>query len=358
MKLTNVTHNQLVRHGLLWAMLAVAMRYIIVESFFQDTDAVKRWVTIGQIGQTMAIYYLLTYYIFPKYLYNYRIIASLSGLFLLHGGIYISNYVLFGYLQQFNESARIDRDWALFSRAGLFGFATNGPAALWSFFYSFPLAMPILAVRVVQDIINLRTENLKLELSVLKAQVNPHFLFNTLNSVYGRVFDTDEQAADLVLRLSELMRYNLYEADVPRISLEKELAYIQNYLDLERNRLLDEDVLIEYEQEGQDPAGYQIAPLLLIAFVENAFKHGVKGATEPAYVQVRAVVDKGELLFSVENSVPRGRSAYVTQADRKSGGVGLSNVRRRLDALYKGRYELSNTANATLYSVGLRVRLH
>ncbi|QJD81041.1 sensor histidine kinase [Spirosoma rhododendri] len=193
-------------------------------------------------------------------------------------------------------------------------------------------------------------------MSFLKAQVNPHFLLNTLNSVYARIFEADQQAADLVLHLSELMRYNLYETDQPRIGLDKELAYIQNYLDLERNRLSGQDVLIDYEQSGE-PAHYQIAPLLLIAFVENAFKHGVKGATQPAYVQVRAEVDTaGQFIFAVENSLP-SRQPVALGAGR-SGGVGLANVRRRLEALYAGHYSLITQADETTYTVTLTINLN
>lgn len=259
------------------------------------------------------------------------------------------------------------RDWALFEKAGVFGFITDASVSFYSFLWSFPFAIMVLIVRAFRDILNLRLKNLQLEkdkinleLDFLKAQVNPHFLFNTLNSVYARVFDSDEQAADLVLRLSELMRYNLYETDVEKITLDKELSYVQNYLDLERNRLSDQYVVIDYNQNG-DPSTYQIAPLLLIAFVENAFKHGVKGATEPAYVQVSATITEGQLVFQVENSVPRKRKTAPVEAsaepDRKSGGIGLGNVRRRLEALYKGRYELVVTPAEDSYTTALTIQV-
>ncbi|AQG80154.1 sensor histidine kinase [Spirosoma montaniterrae] len=334
------------------------MRLILVDFFFHDNKKVEDWISVGLVLQTIAIYYFLGYFVFPRYIYKYRFGVGLAWLFFVHTLIYETNYLLFWYLQQINDGPRIERDWKLFLDAGLLGFASNWLGALWSFMYSFPFALIILTVRVVNDIIRLRTDNLNLELAFLKAQVNPHFLFNTLNSVYGRVFDSDQQAADLVLRLSELMRYNLYEANVPRIDLEKELAYIQNYLSLERNRLLDEDVLIEYDQQG-DPAPYTIAPLLLIAFVENAFKHGVKGAAEPAYVQVRAEIGSGVLLFEVENSLISRQipESLIRNKGKKAGGVGLSNVRRRLDSLYAGRYELSLTPDSDSYTARLQIEL-
>lgn len=325
------------------------------------------WLSVSLTLQTAITYYTLGYIVFPRYVYKLNFLYLAGCLFAWHALIYQTNYVLFDYLQQISKGTRIERDWGLLSSAGLFGFMTNGVASFWSFFYSLPFAFIFLGVLAVKDIIAYRVRNiqlekdkLNLELDFLKAQVNPHFLFNTLNSVYARVFDSDEQAADLVLRLSELMRYNLYETDIAKIALNKELGYIQNYLDLERNRLSDQYVVIDYEQSGSASA-YQIAPLLLIAFVENAFKHGVKGATEPTYVQVSATVTEGQLVFRVENSVPHRRESPVTESlansNKKSGGIGLGNVRRRLEALYKDRYELVVTPAQNTYTVVLTIQV-
>nr|WP_246859657.1 histidine kinase [Spirosoma sp. KCTC 42546] len=337
------------------------MRYFVVDIFYKDNIVVVNWLSISLIIQTISLYYCLGYYVFPRHLYNFSIVPFISWILVCHFIIYESNYLLFYYLQQINSGPRIERDWQLFHHAYWYGCFSNGAAAFFSFFYSFPFAIILLAVQVVNAIINLRTKNLQLEkdklnleLDFLKSQVNPHFLFNTLNSVYSRIFDNDEKAADLILRLSELMRYNLYETDSPKIALDKELAYIQNYLNLERNRLSDRHVVIEYEQRG-NPSTYQITPLLLIAFVENAFKHGAKGTTDPAYVQVSADITAGQLVFRVENSVPN--KLPVSELDRKSGGVGLGNVRRRLDTLYKDKYELVVTQTEITYEVTLIIQV-
>ncbi|WP_143092948.1 sensor histidine kinase, partial [Arsenicibacter rosenii] len=144
---------------------------------------------------------------------------------------------------------------------------------------------------------------------------------------------------------------------VPRIGLTKELAYIQNYIDLEQNRLLGEDIQIDYQQLG-DPSSYQIAPLLLIAFVENAFKHGIKGANGPAFVKVTASIQSNLLTFSVENSIPPvRRRAEPQNDDKRRGGVGLTNVKRRLDAIYPDLYALSITPDEGIYKVELTITL-
>ena len=356
-------YGQWTRRVLLWGLFWFFQRYLVVGFFYKDSLTVMNWLTVGLTLQTVITYYVFGYIVFPRYVYKLNPLYVAGCLFIWHALIYQTNYVLFDYLQKINTGTRIERDWGLLNGAGLFGFVTNGVASFWSFFYSLPFALIFIGILAVKDIIAYRVRNvqlekdkLNLELDFLKAQVNPHFLFNTLNSVYARVFDSDEQAADLVLRLSELMRYNLYETDVSRIALEKELGYVQNYLDLERNRLSDQYVVIDYEQIGS-PDAYQIAPLLLIAFVENAFKHGVKGLTEPAYVQVSSIVTDGKLIFRVENSVPHRREAAITEPPAKSGGIGLGNVSRRLETLYKGRYELVVTPAEASYTVVLTIQV-
>lgn len=349
------------RRILLWLLFSYFMRYFVIDIFYKDNKIVTNWLSVSLILQTILLYYFLGYYVFPRFLYSFNFWPFTLWILVCHFIIYESNYLLFYYLQQVNSGPRVERDWGLFYQAYWYGCFSNGTAAFFSFFYSFPFAIILLIMQVVNAIINLRTKNLllekdklNLELDLLRSQVNPHFLFNTLNSVYSRIFDTDENAADLVLRLSELMRYNLYEANSPKIALDKELAYIQNYLDLERNRLADRNVVIDYEQSGRFSA-YQITPLLLITFVENAFKHGIKVATEPAYIQVRVYLAEDQLTFQVENSIPDKRT--ISEPNKKSGGIGLDNVRRRLDTLYNGHYELAVRSTNSIYEVTLVIQV-
>lgn len=355
-------------HVVAWAVFYFVFIHNTTFRIYEDNEQVVRTASIIELIRTVILYYFIGYYLLPTFLYrrNYaNLVLILVVIFFI---MYQINYSIFQYLVSISDGTHSGgketharRIATMLQEAGRLGCFTSLRVGIWNFLNSFGL--PILAVvaKVFRDIISYQRryvtaerDRFALELSFLKAQVNPHFLFNTLNSIYARIFDTDEQAANLVLQLSELMRYNLYETDQPSIGLDKELAYIQNYLDLERNRLTDQNVVIDYEQKG-NPAGYQIAPLLLIAFVENAFKHGIRGATLPAYVQVRAEVGEGDLVFKVENSVPPKRS--VVERAPISGGVGLGNVRRRLDALYGGRYTLDVTATEKTYTVNLTIRL-
>lgn len=353
-------------HITLWLITAVLASYTIPIATKGYTFATNKLI-ITTIVQTMAYYYIMGYVILPRYLYHFRPVKLIVWSAIIFFFIHLSNYLIFSYLHQLGETTTeadeyVNRNWHRFKEAGLFGCFTNFRIFLLNIVYSTNVALLYLLPKICKDVITVRFRSLRLEkdklaleLTFLKAQVSPHFLFNTLNSVYADVFDTNEKAADLILRLSELMRYNLYETDLPKITLDKELAYIQNYLDLERNRLSDQYLVIDYEQSGPLEQ-YQIAPLLLITFVENAFKHGVKGATEPAYVQINADVLSGKLVFRVENSVPAKRLVTET-TEKKSGGIGLNNVRRRLGILYDGQYELITNKTETTYTVTLTMQV-
>jgi two-component system LytT family sensor kinase len=176
----------------------------------------------------------------------------------------------------------------------------------------------------------LENQRLSAELSFLRSQINPHFLFNSLNSIYSLAYQRSETTPDAILKLSEIMRYMLYECNDNRVSLEKELQYLQNYIDLQKIRFGDK-AFIDFKISGKVD-GQQIVPLLLIAFIENAFKHGI--ANDPASpIQILIEVDEAHLHFFAHNK------KHNNNRDNQ-GGIGLMNVMRRLDLLYPGKYKL------------------
>ena len=197
-------------------------------------------------------------------------------------------------------------------------------------------------------------ESMQSELRFLKSQINPHFLFNTLNSLYALTLKKDDSAPDVVIKLSEMMRYMLYECNEPRVPLRKEINYLQNYLDLERLR---QRRGIDIRLAVHGPVGEQrIAPLLLIPFLENSFKHGVNANIRDGFVTATLEVAERSLRFVLENSkgsvLPTG-----LHAGRPSGGIGLVNVRRRLELLYPGRHRLAIRETPTTYTVQLDLEL-
>lgn len=183
----------------------------------------------------------------------------------------------------------------------------------------------------------LHRQNLRSELKFLKTQINPHFFFNTLNSLYALTLKKSDKAPEIVLKLSEMMRYMLYESNERTIPLAQEINYINNYLELEKLRHGD-NFEIDMSLEG-DPAGHHIAPLLFIPFLENCFKHGIDHELKSGYVNIHVDIEKDGLKLRVENSKPK-KVIERPSDGKKSGGIGLTNVRRRLNILYPSRYTL------------------
>ena len=205
--------------------------------------------------------------------------------------------------------------------------------------------------RIHQDTLH---EKLEAELNYLKAQVHPHFLFNTLNNLYALTLQSSSDAPKVVLKLSGLMSYMLYDSQSERISLDKEIAHIRNYIELEKLRYgnrLDVSLNVSGEIEGK-----KIAPLLLIPFVENAFKHGVSHETDNVWVTIDLKVKDEWLSVKVENS-HTGTDSSPADNVTHGGGIGLLNVKRRLDLLYPNTHRLILQKEPEYYTVDLKIKL-
>lgn len=193
---------------------------------------------------------------------------------------------------------------------------------------------------------DLEKRNLQSELSFLKSQINPHFLFNTLNNLYALSLKKSDKAPELVLRLSAMMRYMLYECNEKMVPLQKEISYMENYLALEQIRYGDKaQIALHYPQPL--PQSVEVPPLLFIPFLENAFKHGLSNSIEEGYVWIELQIEEKKLNFRIENSKssePKGELYH-------QGGIGLSNVRRRLELLYPKRHQLQIMEDPSSYQV-------
>ncbi len=190
------------------------------------------------------------------------------------------------------------------------------------------------------------------ELKFLKSQINPHFLFNTLNNLYALTLKKSDKAPEIVIKLSEMMRYMLYECNEKRVLLSKEVSYIRNYLDLERLRQ-GPNVEINFDVVG-NVADQKIAPLMFIPFLENSFKHGLNSQISKGFVNIKLEVNEQHVDFFIENSKAE---KLPTIEHRRSGGIGLVNVRRRLNLLYPEHYDLDIKDNPTTYAVNLKLDL-
>jgi two-component system, LytTR family, sensor kinase len=187
------------------------------------------------------------------------------------------------------------------------------------------------------------------ELALLRSQVNPHFLFNTLNNIYSLVCKQSPEAPEAIMKLSSIMRYMLYDANTDRVLLEKEIEYLQSFIELQKLRIRPQD-FVELVIEGE--VGHKtIAPMLLIPFVENAFKHGSKTGSLPG-IRIRLSSMPDELVFEVTNHLKKNMLAPKDAI----GGIGLNNIKRRLDILYPGKYSLESKKDKDLYYIKLIIR--
>jgi two-component system, LytTR family, sensor kinase len=201
-----------------------------------------------------------------------------------------------------------------------------------------------------QDKIRQEAENNKLnsELEFLKFQINPHFLFNTLNNIYSLASDKSDTTETAILKLSNLLRYAIYETNVDRISLQREIEQIENYLELQKLRLsAKKNIAIDFQLSGK-LENYQIAPMLLIPFVENAFKHGISYLQDSKIV-IRLSIVGNDLIFKVLNQKP----IQVSPLKDEYSGIGLSNVKRRLDLIYPQQYELKVQETESSFAITL-----
>ena len=204
------------------------------------------------------------------------------------------------------------------------------------------------ANRKEKEATEFRNEKLEAELKFLKSQINPHFLFNALNNIYALTVIKSDQAPDNLLKLSGMLRYMLYECKADRVPLQKEIEYLRHFIDL--NLLKDSRGLnVEVELDESRP-NLSIAPMLLIPFVENAFKHSKVEDLTKGWIKIHLETEDNQILFRVQNSVPD--SAYTKD---QAGGIGLNNVRRQLELLYPGRHELKIEAGEDVFLVELRV---
>ncbi len=196
-------------------------------------------------------------------------------------------------------------------------------------------------------IARLEKEKAEAELKALKAQVDPHFLFNSLNNLYSFALEGSPRVPEAILRLADCMRYMLYDCRAERTPLEKELEYIRNYIELQRLRMGDgSQASLIIEGTAQDS---EMPPLLFIPFVENAFKHGLKG--EAPFVRILFRLGPGGIFFQAENDMAPPDKHLLA----RNGGIGMDNVKKRLALLYPGRHELLVYEDGKVFSVTLKI---
>lgn len=213
---------------------------------------------------------------------------------------------------------------------------------------SIPFVLAVQWYRQGNLLATLQRDRTQSELTLLKYQLNPHFFFNTLNNLYALSLTRDRQTPEVILRLSELMRYVIYRGQEEHVPLCDEIAYLESYLDLQTLRL-NQDLDLRFERDLADPR-FPVPPLLLITFVENAFKHGIEPADTGSYLHLSLRQTEDYLLFTCQNSLEA-----TEEAEEAATGIGLQNLERRLALLFPDQYVLTTTRSSGAFHAILKI---
>lgn len=335
-------------HVAVWGLYLFAYAYIY-SLFYEALPLQKSLIQFGiTVWIDISAAYFLVYFLIPQYLLKKRYTAFLGLFFVSAIGFMLLQrlmLMLVTYRYIYPEYA-----------ANFTFFKFN---YLYTFLNIFVMAAIFASVKLFefwfinqkqnQELIHDKMES---ELKFLKSQIHPHFLFNTLNNLYALTLDKSENAPGVVVKLSDLLSYMLYDCNAAFVPLEKEVQLLNDYLDLEKIRYQNE-LKTDFDVNGRI-AGKQIAPLLLLPFIENAFKHGLSKNLKNPWLNITLDIEDYALTFKVENNKPA-----VDQTDETgyTEGIGLKNVRRRLDLIYNNRHFLMVENKEGLFTIILKINL-
>ncbi|WP_324024021.1 histidine kinase [Maribacter sp. BPC-D8] len=299
----------------------------------------------------MFLAYLNAYYLMPKFIYTKKYVQYTIYILLALLVMLLFKYNLTYYLVSTDVMPEANEIIDTLT----IGYAVQtmiGEVYVISFFTAIKLTVDWL--RESSKLHDLEKRQLKTELRFLRSQVSPHFFFNTLNNIYSLTLEKSDQAPEVILKLSELMRYLLYATKKQRQDLTSEINCIRNYIDLERIRF-DDSLKIDMNISG-DLVNCKIPPMLLIPLIENCFKHGASKNIGEMKIKIDIKVEDGFMDFKVSNSIPNVNKEYVYPVKR--GGIGLSNVKKRLELGYgKNDYDLQIFEEDKMFNVFLKLKV-
>lgn len=331
--------------------IAFWLAYIIF-FFFQYVFSGKQLdqvSTIASLSLTAIVdilaAYFTVYFLLPRFLFKKRYV-SFAAIFLLSAAaaiilqrvlLYYVSYPLFYQ----DDLHKMKSFWMI--------------NPFYSFFNIYTVVSLFAVIKLMkywyrnQQLKNeLETKNRVSELALLRTQLNPHFLFNTLNNIDALITSDQAKASDAVIKLSEIMRFTLYDTKNERVSLDKEINYLENYISLQQLRLKNK-YFVKFDK-SIDCKGKVIAPMLFIPFVENAFKHGLKNIVAPG-IEIELSCENNVIKFEVIN-----RYSVIEEHNKDAtSGIGLANTQKRLELLYPGKYNLEIRKSAGIYKVNLDI---
>lgn len=336
-----------------YVMLSLTMgsAYQAAQEIFFSVFFVKSF--FYTIFPAFAVYFNL-YFLIPRYLQKGRYswyILFLALTIVVSSFLIVPGYFLSAWLAGSNAQKMFGLTWS------------------WSSFYNAAKVDPLrntiaaitlgMSIKLTKNWIEtqrrhqaLEKEKLETELKFLKYQFNPHFLFNSINSIFFLIHKNPDMASASLAKFSELLRHQLYESNDSLIPLGKEIDYLENFIELERLRQND-NLKVNFDADELHPADKGVAPFILMTFVENAFKHVSKHKDSLNWIDIKITIKGNELLFTVANS----KAGEMRKEAVNYGGIGLKNVQRRLELLYHGRYTLDIADKEDSFSVNCRLEL-
>ena len=338
------SRGRIQRHIFYW--LSWSLFYVLVNYFSNEGEPLSKWIAFEAVVLPVKVTftYFVAYFLMPMFLYQNRI-----GQFAIS---FVCSLLVFGYLLFWVYSTIVNPQ----IMGGIPPYKSD------QFVYKglelIYIASIFVGFKFFQNYQNEQQQNQKLiqekaeaELKYLRNQIQPHFLFNTLNNIYGMVLSDNKKAAsNTIVEFSNLLSYMLYDSNVLKVPLEKELQYLESYIELEKLRYSDR-LELTYEKTIESKSN-QIAPLLLIPLVENAFKHGPAKEKSRSFIEIRIVVNHECLFFKVRNSFKEN----TAQPDIQSG-IGLANVQKRLQLIYPNNHEMTVKKEGT-FQVCIKLLTH
>lgn len=336
-------------YHLIWLTINIGSLSKAHQYLFFSLASVKFYSYV--VFQIIAVYFNL-YYLIPKLLntgrYKTYLVSVLLVTFLctacISGGYYLAAFLS---SKSFEDSYGIQ------------------PSQFWTVFCVWVLPSTLGAMTLAMSIKlgknwleaekrrhRLETEKLETELKYLKAQINPHFLFNTINSIFALIPRNPVLASESLATFSSMLRYQLYECNDTMIDFDKELEFISNFIDLEKLRLDANSTQMHFEIQNEARSGQMIAPFILIPFIENAFKHVSKGKGNANFIQLDLIADTEGLTLNIVNSV---KKVPVLSDTTVHSGIGLTNVKRRLNLMYPENHALDIEELEESFTVKLKM---
>lgn len=332
-------------HALFW-VVAIGMYTVVYGTndgrYYQQLMVNLITLPVKMMATYSAVYILLPYFLLKrKYATFFPLLLVSAVVFSWLDWMVIYNFALNFYYKD---------KWGMMNYSLSF-------QIMKGIIHIYPIVIAASAIKIVklwfshmEQSKQLEKDKIEAELKFLKAQINPHFLFNTLNNLYALTLKKSDEAPKVVLKLSELLDYMLYECSANTVSLENEVKHLKNYIELERlrygNRLTFEALF-----DG-DFSHYTIAPMIILPFIENSFKHGASSSCLKPYIRLRVSIREGKLDVEISNN-----KGVTTSTRSTSEGIGMKNVKRRLELQYPGAYQLAVDNRQDQFTVKVTINL-